>query len=268
MTARNARAAGKGPYTDDRLMSQPSAFPDAPTEDRRILDELEQLQQAIRTSRETRERAEAAFDGELRAFETRVPPSSAVPAAPALTAPAESAAPAPAPVGFTLPKPNPSPAVALFDDGPVPSPALPRPRTALIVAGIAVAVGVLAGYLWTMQRGADGGAGQPAVVQPQAVATATEAPGAATKPVSGDPHALRVDLTSLRRVWLRVSVDGRIALEREVPAGERMPFGADRSIVVRAGDAGAVTVRVGPDDQGPLGRDGQVVTRAFNVGGR
>ena len=50
------------------------------------------------------------------------------------------------------------------------------------------------------------------------------------------------------------------------PAGERMPFGADRSIVVRAGDAGAVTVRVGPDDQGPLGRDGQVVTRAFNVG--
>ena len=52
-------------------MSQPSAFPDAPTEDRRILDELEQLQQAIRTSRVTRERAEAAFDGELRAFETR-----------------------------------------------------------------------------------------------------------------------------------------------------------------------------------------------------
>jgi len=63
-------------------------------------------------------------------------------------------------------------------------------------------------------------------------------------------------------------VDGRIALEREVPAGERMPFGADRSIVVRAGDAGAVTVRLGLDDQGLLGRDGQVITRAFNVGGR
>src|SRR5689334_2859921 len=100
-------------------MSQPSAFPDAPTEDRRILDELEQLQQAIRTSRVTRERAEAAVSGELRALETRVPPPSAEPAAPARTGPAESAPPAAAPnapVGFTLPKPNPSPAVALFDD--------------------------------------------------------------------------------------------------------------------------------------------------------
>ena len=75
-------------------MSQPSAFPDAPTEDRRILDELEQLQQAIRTSRVTRERAEAAFSGELRALETRVPPPSAEPAAPARTGPAESAPPA------------------------------------------------------------------------------------------------------------------------------------------------------------------------------
>ena len=64
---------------------------------------------------------------------------------------------------------------------------------------------------------------------------------------------------------MRVSVDGRIALEREVDGGERLPFGADRSIVVRAGDAGAVTVRVGQDDQGPLGRDGQVVTRAFAI---
>ncbi len=252
-------------------MSQPSAFPDAPTEDRRILEELEQLQQAIRTSRVTRERAEAAFDGELRAFETRVPPPAAVPATPALAAPGESAptaAPSSVPPGFMLPKPNPSPAVALFDDGPVPPPALPRARTALIVAGIAAAVGVSAGYLWTMQRGPEAGTRPPEAVQPQAVATPTDAPGGATKPVPGDPHALRVDLTSLRRVWLRVSVDGRIALEREVPAGERMPFGADRSIVVRAGDAGAVTVRVGPDDQGPLGRDGQVVTRAFNVGGR
>ena len=90
-------------------------------------------------------------------------------------------------------------------------------------------------------------------------------PAATAKAVPADPHALRVDLISLRRVWLRVSVDGRIALEREVDGGERLPFGADRSIVVRAGDAGAVTVRVGQEDQGPLGRDGQVVTRAFTL---
>ena len=74
---------------------------------------------------------------------------------------------------------------------------------------------------------------------------------------------LRIDLTTVRRVWLRVAVDGRIALEREVAAGEQLPFGADRAIVVRAGDAGAVMVRVGGVDQGAIGADGQVVTRAF-----
>jgi hypothetical protein len=91
-----------------------------------------------------------------------------------------------------------------------------------------------------------------------------EAPTPPVKPVPPvDPHALRIDLTTVRRVWLRVAVDGRIALEREVAAGEQLPFGADRAIVVRAGDAGAVTVRVGGVDQGAIGGDGQVVTRTF-----
>jgi len=252
-------------------MSQPSASPDASTEDRRILDELEQLRQAIQSSRVTRERAEAAFDSELRAFEPPVPRQSVAPAVPAFISPADtgsSSAAANVPGRITLPKPNPSPAVALFDDEPLPLPAPPRSRKALIAGGIAVVVFASAGYVWTARRGPEGGDRPPAVVQPQAVATPPEDAGAATKPVPGDPHALRVDLTSLRRVWLRVSVDGRIALEREVAAGEQLPFGADRSIVVRAGDAGAVTVRVGPDDQGPLGRDGQVVTRAFNLPAR
>jgi hypothetical protein len=80
-----------------------------------------------------------------------------------------------------------------------------------------------------------------------------------------DPHLLRIDLKTLRRVWLRVSVDGRIAIEREVAEGEQLPFGADRSIVVRAGDAGAVTVRVGDVDQGTIGRDGEVLTRTFTA---
>jgi hypothetical protein len=64
---------------------------------------------------------------------------------------------------------------------------------------------------------------------------------------------------------MRVVVDGRIAIERELPQGERLPFGADKTIVIRAGDAGAVSVRVGTADQGTLGRDGQVVTRTFSV---
>ena len=250
-------------------MSQPSASPDAPTEDRRILDELERLQQAIRASRATRERAEAAFDSELRAFETRVPGPSPAPALPPLTAPADPGSPAVSATAggrLTLPKPNPSPAVALFDDEPPPAPAPRRSRTALMAGGLAVVVFTSAGYFWSQQRGSEDGVRRDALGQPPAsVASPPAEPAAATKAVPADPHALRVDLISLRRVWLRVSVDGRIALEREVDGGERLPFGADRSIVVRAGDAGAVTIRVGQDDQGPLGRDGQVVTRAFTL---
>ena len=88
-------------------------------------------------------------------------------------------------------------------------------------------------------------------------------PGPPVQPV--DPHPLRIDLTTLRPVWLRVTVDGRVAIEREAAAGEQLPFGADRSIVVRAGDAGAVTVREGGVDRGPVGRDGQVLTRTFSA---
>jgi hypothetical protein len=80
-----------------------------------------------------------------------------------------------------------------------------------------------------------------------------------------EPHRLRLDLTTTRNVWLRVTVDGRVALERELGPGEKLPFGADRSIVIRAGDAGAVSVTVGGVDRGPLGEDGKVLTRRFDA---
>jgi hypothetical protein len=245
-------------------MSQPGSPPDARPDDRRILDELEQLQEAILASRATRERAEAAFDSELRAFDSPPSPAALTPAAPnALatpsTPPVETVA-----AGLTLPKPNRSPDVALFDDGdstPVP----PRSRAPLIAGGSVLLVLAALGLFWTTTRGPAGGGVPAATPPPPAVSRPVDVPAPPPKAVAADPHALRIDLTSLRRVWLRVSVDGRIALEREVAGGEQLPFGADRSIVVRAGDAGAVTVRVGADDQGPLGRDGQVVTRAFTV---
>ena len=253
-------------------MSQTGSSPDARPDDRRILNELEELQQAILASRATRERAEAAFDSELRAFDEPRPvtasaaPVEAPPAPqPAVSIPARPVAADP-PSRITLPKPNPSPDVALFDDGdPPPAVLQSRSRAPVITAAIAALVGVVLALIWITTRGPETGPTTNPVAQaaPASAPPVGEPPPA--KAVPADPHALRVDLTSLRRVWLRVSVDGRIALEREVAGGEQLPFGADRSIVVRAGDAGAVTVRVGTADQGPLGRDGQVITRAFSV---
>jgi hypothetical protein len=233
-------------------MSQPGPTSDARPDDRRILDELEALQQAIRNSRATRERDEAAFDAQLQVFEAREP----VPASGPIVSPAvEPVAP------IYVPAVGP-----LFDDtDPPDATAPPRSRRGLVAGGVAALALASVALSWA-RSGRTTSAPEPTPVSAPAAA---RAPEEAARPIpAADPHALRVDVTSLRRVWLRVSVDGRIALEREVGPGEQMPFGADRSIVIRAGDAGAVTVRVGAADQGPLGRDGQVVTRAFTAPGQ
>ena len=61
--------------------------------------------------------------------------------------------------------------------------------------------------------------------------------------------------------------DGERVVERELPAGAKIPFTAEKAIVIRTGDAGAVQLTIRGDDQGTLGRDGAVVTRTFTVPG-
>ena len=68
-----------------------------------------------------------------------------------------------------------------------------------------------------------------------------------------------------RKVWMRVIVDGAKLLEREVPAGTTIPIKADKTIVIRTGDAGAVRLSIRGGPPTPLGREGVVVTRSFTV---
>ena len=103
------------------------------------------------------------------------------------------------------------------------------------------------------------------------------APNVSAPPASAPPPAVdapapavqarppKAELTTLRRVWVRVLVDGERALERELDAGVRVPFDPKALIVVRAGDAGALRVLIDGKDQGTLGRDGFPVTRTFPV---
>lgn len=84
------------------------------------------------------------------------------------------------------------------------------------------------------------------------------APAAAAQP---PPPA--AELVALRRVWVRVTIDGERVLERELPADTRVPLEAGEIIVVRAGDGGAVRLSIRGEDQGVLGVDGQVITRTF-----
>jgi hypothetical protein len=66
---------------------------------------------------------------------------------------------------------------------------------------------------------------------------------------------------------MRVIVDGQKVAEREYPAGQTLTFDADKAVVVRAGDAGAVRVKVGGKEQGTVGVTGQPITRVFTPPG-
>ena len=74
----------------------------------------------------------------------------------------------------------------------------------------------------------------------------------------------QAEVTTIRRVWMRVTVDGERVVEREVAEGTKIPLNGSQ-IVIRAGDAGAVRVSIAGKDQGVFGPAGQVATRTFTV---
>jgi Domain of unknown function (DUF4115) len=98
-----------------------------------------------------------------------------------------------------------------------------------------------------------------------AVPQGTSPAGPQSAPAAAPARAVRVELTTIRPVWMRVTVDGARQVERQVPGGQTLAFGADRAIVVRAGDAGAIRLTVGGADRGTLGRDGEVINRTFSA---
>ena len=91
------------------------------------------------------------------------------------------------------------------------------------------------------------------------------APAPRPAPTASPPSPLNVEFLTLRPVWARVTVDGSRAVEREFAANERLSFGADTTIAIRAGNAGAIRLVVDGQDLGVPGRDGQVFSRTFTV---
>ena len=100
-----------------------------------------------------------------------------------------------------------------------------------------------------------------------AAAASSGAPATTTPAAAAPARPVQVTLATIRPVWLRVTVDGTRALEREVPAGETLSFGADRAVLVRSGDAGGVQASLNGVDRGPLGRDGWPLTVSITPAG-
>lgn len=138
------------------------------------------------------------------------------------------------------------------------------PRSGLLLPGVIVLL-VAGGFLtWTLLKPDPEPAAQTSPAPaPAPAAAAPETPAAVPPPAAASPF--ESELTTIRAVWVRVLADGERVVERELPAGARVPFKAQKTIAIRTGDAGAVRLSIGGQDQGFLGREGAVVTRTFTV---
>jgi cytoskeleton protein RodZ len=252
-----------------------------PFDEQAALAELERLAEKIQTSRRQRAQAVEEFDAFVRGFRTerRLESIRAAEAAMSAASPPEGTNPAAAPfiplVAQSIASAEPIAAVATD----VRTPPIVRARSSaddprLRLALVVVAVIVLGVLVWRPWRSAPASPATPAAssrtATPEAAAAphtpaATPAPPAVP---SGPPRALNLELITLRPVWTRVTVDDKRTIEREIAGGQRLSFGADRSISIRAGDAGAIRVMVDGKDLGALGKDGQIANRSFAAHGR
>ena len=253
-----------------------------PTKDERVFDEraalaeLEQFRRDIERYRAEREGIGQKFDSFIESLPA---PDDVFPSEATLAPRAPEPKPAPVPETIALP-PLPkrvaataatpsarspqSVSAAKDDDLAVGSnavvPAPRKNRTPMFVAVIAVLFAVGAFATWTFRRGTE------PTPQPSTPAPVAERAAQPSAPQPAPPPAVTgSEISTVRRAWVRVIADGERIVEREVPANTRVPFTADKTIIVRTGDAGAVKLSIRGEDQGVLGRDGEVVTRTFTV---
>lgn len=211
-----------------------------------------------------------------------LPVAAAMPIAPSVDAPVE-------PKGPTTPTVNESTvSAAVPPDAVITADATPRPESAApagrarprvlspVLLGAALVVVFGAGLLLTkfnsqapepasrapVAAAPDAPAAAPGIASP---AAAAPAPAVASPPTPAAAATGESELTTIRRVWMRVIVDGARVVEREVPAGTRLPLKAEKTIVIRTGDAGAVRLSLRGQPGAFLGAEGEVVTRSFAV---
>jgi hypothetical protein len=246
-------------------------------DEKAALDELERLQQAIVESRRRRGETIDEFDAWVRSFRRgsdRVVERDTSPAPRETQAPARETPPPP----IDVPRPEHETA---FDPVP-PAASIPAPQIApeaadpvpvaqgrrlsvstWVVAGAVVAVVLSAAILRRGSSPANETPPQTSAAPPPTQQPHAPAAAAATVPVK--TGGIQAEIVTLRPVWIRVLADGRKTVERELKADTHLPIHAEQSIVIRAGDAGALRVSIGGQDQGPLGRDGIVATRTFTA---
>jgi hypothetical protein len=251
--------------------------PDGSTFDEQAaLAELERLQAAIQAARRQRLQVNDEFDTFVRTMRQQPPADVAqtrsvrssdrpriVPGPIASSAPEGASMPAPAVAAAAMTWSSPAETERPRDAHAASPPSRLlgrlRPRQIAVVA-VALAVFAII-VLLSRSPGREPASGTP---PSQSAGTgSTPAPPTAAPAPAESPAPVQIELTTIRPAWMRVIVDGERIVEREVPAGQQLRYSANREITVRAGDAGAVRLRVAGGEPAPLGRDGFPVTRTF-----
>ena len=236
-----------------------------PFDDRAALEELERLRRAIDEWRERRKQVLATFDEFVRGF--RTPAAEREVVEPPPTPPGELVVTSDVPEAVHEPPPSPIVDLVLRSSGPSAEQRRRRARLVIVAGGVAVIIAT--GVLLTRSRHdapAESSSQRSSPVPP----AGTQIPQSTVPPVTPRPDPVepgsgRTEIIALRRVWVRVIVDGTREVERELRADERVALRPGRTIVIRTGDAGAIRLTMNGQDRGTLGPDGEVVTRTLTA---
>jgi DivIVA domain-containing protein len=141
-------------------------------------------------------------------------------------------------------------------------------RRRLLVAGSTLAV-VFALLAYQYRPRANGMPEANAGVAAQAPAAAAPAPAplpvtppaeATTSTAANAIDGLVLTLTARSECWIGTSIDGGRRIERLLKAGETIMLRATEDVVLRAGDAAALSILINNETARPLGARGQAVT--------
>ncbi|HOR00247.1 MAG TPA: DUF4115 domain-containing protein [Anaerolineae bacterium] len=167
-------------------------------------------------------------------------------------------------------------------DEPLVPPAIGQRIVAIAIGAMVVIALVVGG--WALYRFLGPPAGGPAATATlpaasptSAQAVLTAAPPAATATPSTTPTAeptatdvplsgvlLRLGATA--RCWLRVTIDGRLAYEGNLEAGQVQEWQGAEQIFLRTGNAGGLRIWYNGQEVEPIGGPGEVVERAWQAG--
>jgi cytoskeleton protein RodZ len=149
---------------------------------------------------------------------------------------------------------------------------------ALLAVIVAIALVSFVAYQYSQYRNQGTVTAPVAVASPGASGSPAAAAGDAAGPSAAEPTPVvalapsplstrpRLGIALTETSWLRVVVDGKVAMEGTYPPGTAKTF-TGKIATVRIGNAGGVRIAIDGRPVGKLGADGDVVERRFALAG-